>query len=132
MPLRRTLALALAALALTAAPAVSAQTAPPPDEPPAAAQQLFAVIYRPGPSWLPGQPMAAQPGMREHFVYIRDLHARGVIVLAGPRGDDGGLVLVRAVTLGEAQAVMAADPAVTSGLFVGEVGAFVARFGAVE
>ena len=88
---------------------------------------MYAIVYRAGPSWRPGVPMEQQ-GLREHFYYLRDLHARGVILLAGPLGADGGLVLLRASDQAEADRLMAADPAVIAGLFVGEARPFVTRF----
>jgi uncharacterized protein YciI len=89
--------------------------------------ELFAITYRAGPSWKPGVPMEQQ-GLRDHFYYLRDLHARGTVLLAGPLGDDGGLVLVRARDQAEAERTMATDPAVVSGAFVGDVRPFVPRF----
>ena len=89
--------------------------------------ELFAITYRAGPSWKPGVPMEQQ-GLRDHFYYLRDLHARGTVLLAGPLGDDGGLVLVRARDQAEAERMMATDPAVVGGLFVGDVRPFVPRF----
>lgn len=88
---------------------------------------MYAIVYRAGPSWKPGAPMEQQ-GLRDHFYYLEDLHARGVILLAGPLGSDGGLVLLRARDQSEADRLMAADPAVGSGLFVGEARPFVTRF----
>ena len=88
---------------------------------------LFAIIYRAGPNWTPGVPMGEQ-GLLEHFYYMRDLHERGHIVLAGPLGEDGGLVILRAANQEEADRAIAADPAVREGKFVGTVGPFVARF----
>jgi uncharacterized protein YciI len=99
-----------------------APTAAPAEEP-----ALFAVVYRAGPNWKPGVPMEQQ-GLRDHFHYLRDLHARGVIQLAGPLGADGGLVLLRARDQKEAERVIAEDPAVVAGLFVGEAEPFVPRF----
>jgi uncharacterized protein len=70
----------------------------------------------------------AEQGLREHFLYVRDLHARGVIRLAGPRGAEGGLIVLRAGDQAEADRILAADPAVTAGLFIGEAMSFTPRF----
>lgn len=124
MTLIRLILPALLSLALMAGP-VRAQTPPETAE---ASQPLFVIVYRAGPAWRPGAPMAEQPGMREHFFYIRDAHAAGVILTAGPWGDDGGVIVLRAESLEAARAVMAADPAVAGGLFEGEVRGFDPRF----
>jgi uncharacterized protein YciI len=94
---------------------------------PTGADDLFAVVYRAGPNWKPDVPMEQQ-GLRDHFYYLRDLHARGVILLAGPLGADGGLVVLRARDQAEAQRVVAADPAIAAGLFAGRAEPFVPRF----
>jgi uncharacterized protein YciI len=123
---RSTLRLAAALLSLAgAAPSFAQNVAA--ESAPTAETRLFAVVYRAGPGWKPGVPMEQQ-GLRDHFFYLRDLHARGVVVLAGPLGADGGLVLVRAREQAEAERVIAADPAVVSGVFTGEARAFVPRF----
>jgi len=103
---------------------VSAQAAPA-----ATAQQqsLFAITYRAGPAWKPGVRMEEQ-GLRDHFFYVKDLHEKGRIVLAGPMGAEGGLILLRARDQADADAVMAADPAVIAGIFAGQALPFIARF----
>lgn len=53
----------LLGLALMTGP-VRAQTPP---EAPEASQPLFVIVYRAGPAWRAGAPMAEQPGMREPF-----------------------------------------------------------------
>lgn len=93
----------------------------------ASGTQSFAVVYRPGPAWRPGVPMEEQ-GLRDHFFYLRDLDRSGRIILAGPLGPDGGLLLIRARDQAEADGVVAADPAIVSGLFVGAATPFTPRF----
>jgi uncharacterized protein YciI len=88
---------------------------------------LFAIVYEAGPNWTPGVPMAEQ-GLLDHFYYMRDLHQRGLIVIAGPMGEDGGLVILRAAGQPEANQVIAGDPAVRDGKFVGTATPFAARF----
>lgn len=63
MTLTRLLLPALLGLALMAGP-VRAQTGPEAGE---ASQPLFVIVYRAGPAWRAGAPMAEQPGMRDHF-----------------------------------------------------------------
>lgn len=93
----------------------------------ASGTQSFAVVYRPGPAWRSGVPMEEQ-GLRDHFFYLRDLDRNGRIILAGPLGPDGGLLLVRARDQAEADGLVAADPAIVSGLFVGAARPFTPRF----
>lgn len=109
----------VAALALTAAPGF-AQPANPPTAP-APATTVYVITYKAGPTWKAGVPMSKQ-AIGSHAAYMRKLYAEGRMYAAGPTLDiDGGVVLLRAADLAEARALMAADPAVTTGLFVGEV-----------
>lgn len=102
-----------------AAPAQEATTAK--------ARPLFAIVYRAGPAWKPGVAMKDQ-GLRDHFFYVKALHERGDIVYAGPMGPDGGLILIHAADQAAADALVAADPAVKAGIFVGAVRDFTPRF----
>lgn len=120
------LALCAILLALAASPAL-AQDAKAPAKPPAL-PTLYVIQYKTGPAWLAGKPLSEQP-MGPHAAYMRKLFAEGRMLAAGPTVNtegatplaDGGVILLRAASLDEAKAVMAADPAVTAGLFVGEV-----------
>ncbi len=77
---------------------------------------LFAVVIGPGPAWKRGQPLqAAAPD--GHFGYWQKLHREGRIENAGPVGKDTGFVLLRARSQAEANALIAADPAVKAGRF---------------
>lgn len=96
--------------------------------PPETALQPYAITYRPGPAWRAGQPMASQ-GLGPHAAYIQSLEAKGRVYAAGRVGEERGLAVIRAADLAEAQAILAADPAVTAGIFVGEVDLFAPRFG---
>lgn len=103
--------IAAAVLMLAGAPAL-AQTP---------ATTIYVITYKAGPTWKPGVPMAKQ-AIGTHAAYMRKLHAEGRMYAAGPTLDiDGGVILLKAADLKEAQGVMAADPAVATGLFVGEV-----------
>lgn len=66
------------------------------------------------------------------FYYMRRLHLDGRITAAGELGADGGLVLLHARDKADAEAVIAGDPAVIAGLFVGEARRFVPRFVGAE
>jgi len=81
----------------------------------------FLLLYRPGPAWIPGKPIAEQP-LREHRRYLRGLALQGVLAMAGPFADDaGGAVALEAADLAAANALALADPAVVSGVFLCEV-----------
>ena len=55
-------------------------------------------------------------------MYILSLYVKGALKSAGPFSDDaGGAAVFEAANAEEAMAVVAADPAVTSGVFVAEL-----------
>jgi uncharacterized protein len=84
-------------------------------------QPSYLVIYRPGPRWLQGKPLAEQP-LREHGRYMLDLYKRGVMRLAGRFADgSGGAMLIGADDDASAQAIVAADPAVVAETFTYEL-----------
>jgi uncharacterized protein YciI len=117
---RAVLALTMGMLMTTSA----AHAAPDP------AQPLFAVIYGPGPAWKPGLPMAQQD-LRAHGGYIARLAAEGRVVAGGGWvGLDGGMALLRCADADEAARLLAADPAVTTGVFAAELRRWSPRFGA--
>lgn len=76
---------------------------------------LYLAVYRPGPGWIEGQPTAAQP-LREHGRYMLNLHLQGRLRLAGGFPDDGGAAAFEAENDEAAQAIIAADPAVKTGV----------------
>ena len=81
----------------------------------------YLVIYRPGPGWIAGKPLADQP-LGEHGKYMLSLYVKGVLKFAGPFSDNsGGAVAFEAANEGEAKAVVAQDPAVIGKVFVGEL-----------
>ena len=84
-------------------------------------QPSYLCVYRPGPRWLPGKPLAEQP-LREHGRYMLDLYERGVMRLAGRFADgSGGAMLFGADDDASAQAIVAADPAVVAETFTYEL-----------
>ncbi|MFO7273331.1 MAG: YciI family protein [Bacillota bacterium] len=55
--------------------------------------------------------------MRAHRAHLKRLAEQGRLVLCGPFADKtGGMTIIRAGSLAEAEAVAAADPLVTSGM----------------
>ena len=109
---RKLSALALA-FALVAGPAL-AQTAPN--------VTYFLFIYRAGPSWQTGKPMSVQ-GLGPHGAYMGKLVGEGVVMAGGPMMDleGGGLAIVKAKDIAEAKTLLAADPAIVSGIMVADV-----------
>ena len=85
------------------------------------AKATYLVIYRPGPAWLVGKSVLEQP-LKEHGKYMLGLYIKGSMKLAGPLTDDaGGAVLLAVTDESEAKTIVAADPAVKSGIFVYQI-----------
>jgi hypothetical protein len=78
------------------------------------AQNAYLVLYRRGPAWVEGKPMREQPSLREHFAFYLDLHRQGRLIA-------GGAAVFSAAGDEEAAALIAADPAVRSGVFSHEL-----------
>lgn len=111
-PLRRTLALALILTLLPAPPVLAAKDKPAAAKPaPVAKGRLFAVVLGPGPARKKGQPFKG-PGLEAHRAYWKKLFDEGRVASAGPLGEETGLVLLRARSQSEADALIAGDPAV--------------------
>ena len=120
-----------AVFALTCA--VAGQAGPPPsssDAPKAASGAsrpwgpgIFAIVFRTGPAWDPAKRPVEQPYFAEHSHNLRNLRLEGRLLLGG-RFSDQGLVLVRASTQEEAQAMVDRDPSVANGTFRAEVHPF--------
>jgi len=107
----------LVSLALAAGAAARAAQQPPA----ASDERLYLVSYRPGPAWVAGKPLAEQP-LREHGRYMLGLYTKGALKFAGPFTDDaGGAAAFEAASAEEAQAIVAADPAVSSQVFLAEL-----------
>ena len=108
---------------LIMAPAASATTPPVAPE-----RHLFLLLFQPGPAWVAGRPMAQQD-LRAHGAYHAALVRNGRSVAAGGYGGmDGGMAIVRASDLAEAQAIAAADPAIVNRVFTAEVRQWRPRF----
>ena len=88
-----------------------AEAAAPAPAPKIAKGRLFAVVLGPGPAWKRGQPFKG-PGLDEHRRYWKRLLEEGRVASAGPLGGDTGLAVIRAPGQREADALVAADPAV--------------------
>lgn len=117
---RNMLAIGTVALGLGAACA-SAQPQP-------SAQQIYLFQYSRGPAWREGVPMRQQ-GLGPHAAYMQQLQNEGRLFAGGGyASDDGGMAIVTAANIEEARAMLAADPAITSGIFVAELRHWQVRF----
>jgi uncharacterized protein YciI len=117
---------ALLALALATTPAIAHAQATSAETP--AAQQLFLFQYAPGPAWRDGAPMREQ-GLGPHAAYMRQLQEQGRLFAGGGySSDDGGMAIVMCANVDEARAILDADPAITSGIFVAELRQWTPRF----
>ncbi len=84
----------------------------------AGATNTYLVLYRRGPAWEEGKPMREQQSLREHFAYYLDLHRQGRLIAGGGFIDEsGGAAVFTADSDDAAAALIAADPAVLSGVF---------------
>ena len=89
---------------------------------------FYLFVYQPGPAWRAGVPMHQQD-LRDHAIYHRDLVRDGRSFAAGGYTDrDGGMAIIRATDAVAAEAMLAADPAIRNGVFVGEIRPWSPRF----
>ena len=86
----------------------------------AAEPSFFVLIYTQGPAWKAGEPMEHQD-LRAHFGYMMSLRNAHKLFVAGPLDSNGGLILLRAKDLDEANDIMAHDPSIIAGIFKGAV-----------
>ena len=84
--------------------------------------KTYLVVYRPGPAWIPDKPQAEQP-LKEHGQYMLGLYVQKKLKFAGPFTDapGGGAAVFEAEDDEQAKSVVAADPAVTSQVFVADL-----------
>src|SRR5262245_53775382 len=110
--------LCLAAVSCASSPKEEAM-APAPDAPP---QIVYAIRHLPGPKWVAGKPPQQQPGIGEHIAHMQSWDQKKILVCGGPFLDGtGGLCVVRAASMEEAEALAKSDPAVAAGLLAPEV-----------
>jgi uncharacterized protein YciI len=83
------------------------------------------VVLRPVRSEMPFEPTDEESRIvSEHYEYLKQLRAEGRLVLAGPSalpGDSFGLGIFDQDDRAEVEAIVAADPAVTSGIMTAEI-----------
>ena len=118
MWLKRIAQAGLVAVASAGAVAHASEAAPKAETAATApASSLFVITYRPGPAWKEGVPMAKQ-GLGPHGAYIKTLLDAGRLFAGGGFvSSDGGMAIVYAETRTEAESLLAADPAIVSGIF---------------
>lgn len=91
-------------------------------------QHLYLFQYSPGPAWRAGVPMREQ-GLGPHAAYMQQLQNQGRLFAGGGYvGADGGMAVVVAANTDEARAMLAADPAIVSGIFVADLRHWRPRF----
>ncbi len=78
---------------------------------------LFAVTRVRGPAYDASKPLDAQVQWHEHAVFMNRLAAKGFIVLGGPIGESGDvLLIIDAATEEEIKSTFAGDPWTVSGM----------------
>src|SRR6266446_6250116 len=85
-------------------------------------KQYFLCLLEKGEKWTPVQ--FADPAMQEHLAYIREQVEAGKFVVVGPaldQGRIGGMAIINATSLEEAQKIANADRMVQSGRLVAEI-----------
>jgi uncharacterized protein YciI len=85
-------------------------------------KQYFLCLLEKGEKWTPVQ--FADPAMQEHLAYIREQVEAGKFVVVGPALDEGrigGMAIISATSLDEAQKIANADKMVQSGRLVAEI-----------
>lgn len=118
-----------AALALWGASAPAGRADPP--RPSLQTKALYAILYHPGPAWRKGLPMEEQ-ALRPHGLYYRGLLAEGRLHAGGRLGENDGLAIIWAADEDEARTILRNDPAIGTGIFVGEVRLWRPRFKSPE
>jgi uncharacterized protein len=109
------------------APAVSAN--PTPAKPPM--KSWLIRIIPPRPTFDKDSTPAEDALMDQHFAYWKDLNDKGVCIFGGPVLDPKGvygIIVVRAATEDEANALAAGDPSVKAGLNKNDVAQMVVAF----
>jgi uncharacterized protein YciI len=110
-----------------AAPAPNAS--PTPAKPPM--KSWLIRIIPPRPTFDKDSTPAEDALMEQHFAYWKDLNDKGVCIFGGPVLDPKGvygIIIVRAATVDEANALAAGDPSVKAGLNKNDVAEMMIAF----
>lgn len=75
-------------------------------------KKRIAVFLQPGPNWDHSKGVREQAYWDEHALFIDELFARGVVLMAGPFEPEGtgAMVILNVETPGAAHAIYANDP----------------------
>ena len=88
----------------------------------------FLIIFRPGPNWINGESVFAQP-LKPHARYMQQLYDRGKLLYAGPFLDNcGGLAILNVSSEAEVRDILAADPATSEQVLVAETHPWLSMF----
>lgn len=80
-------------------------------------QIYYVLLHTPGPKWVEGTDFREQPGVMDHVQYMAGFMEGERLVIGGPFLDNsGGMMVLRANSLEEAEATAHADPSVKAGL----------------
>ena len=80
-------------------------------------KRLFVVTRTKGKAWDPSKPMSSQAQWPEHATFMDELATNRFVVLGGPLGDDGNILLVvDAADEGEIRSTLERDPWSQSGI----------------
>jgi len=82
----------------------------------------FLCLLEKGEKWAPVQ--FADPAMQEHLAYVREQVEAGKFVVVGPaldQGRFGGMAIIHASSIEEAQKIVSGDKMVQSGRFLVEI-----------
>src|SRR6266404_6481446 len=85
-------------------------------------KQYFLCLLEKGEKWTPVQ--FADPAMQEHLAYIREQVEAGKYVVVGPvldQGRIGGMAIINASSMEEAQKIVNRDKMVQSGRYTAEI-----------
>jgi uncharacterized protein YciI len=106
---------------LIATPLIGAQQK---EEPKSRLVQFHMAIVKKGPKWTDAKTPEAAQIHQQHFGYVMSLLDSGKAIIAGPLGDDTGILgifIFRAKSAEEAKAWADEDPAVRAGFHVNEM-----------
>jgi len=80
-------------------------------------QIYYVLFHTPGPTWKDGIDFRQQPGVVDHVNYMASFMATDKLAIGGPFLDNtGGMMVLRADSQEEAEAIANADPSVLAGL----------------
>ena len=84
-------------------------------------KQYFLIMHRPGPAWIEGKGFQEQK-LLDHGKYIHSLYQQGDLIEGGPFLDHtGGMAIITAEDMDQAEEIMNQDPAVVTGVFNAEI-----------